>query len=174
MDGLNDGLAISLRGPQAEDALRAFYHQIEEWDIPLPPAPPLVLDFGLNHFAKTGLIEFWIANEYLAGYCAKYLFVFDGQSCPLHYHRSKHETYFILKGRATVLCGERTHQLSVGDVLSIEPGKTHGFTGVGPLLLLEMSQACLVDDNYFTNSAIPIGGNYRGIPAAVAPTGATR
>ncbi|MDQ1328064.1 MAG: Cupin 2 protein, partial [Candidatus Poribacteria bacterium] len=34
--------------------------------------------------------------------------------------------------------------------------------GIGPALLLELSMPCVVDDNYFENSDIPIGGNYKG------------
>ena len=99
MDELEKGLAISLSGQQREMILASFLQQIEEWQIALPPVEPLVLDFGLGDFSKYGLIEYWIANEMRAGYCGKYLFLFDGQTCPLHRHTGKHETFFVVKGR---------------------------------------------------------------------------
>jgi len=34
-----------------------------------------------------------------AGYCGKYLFVFDGQTCPLQQHKRRHETFFVVQGR---------------------------------------------------------------------------
>lgn len=39
-------------------------------------------------------------------------------------------------------------------------GKAHSFTGVGVALMLELSQPCGLDDNYFADRSIPIGGNY--------------
>ncbi len=60
----------------------------------MPPHEPLVSDFGLGDFYETGLIEYWVANEIQAGYCGKLLFVFGGQTCPMHWHKRKHETFF--------------------------------------------------------------------------------
>ena len=40
---------------------------------------PFHTDGKIDWDSYKKLIEFWIANEMDAGYCAKYLFVFDGQ-----------------------------------------------------------------------------------------------
>lgn len=162
MDELHKALDITMKGPHAEHALAEFLRQAAEWGVALPPVIPLVLDFGLGDFQKTGLIEYWIANEAEAGYCGKYLFVFDGQTCPLHRHRQKHETFLVVKGRVAMTCGDLSREMGAGDVLPVSPGRSHCFTGIGPALLLELSMPCEVDDNYFTDPAIPIGGNYRG------------
>jgi D-lyxose ketol-isomerase len=162
MNELDRALNIALKGPEAERALSDFQRQIALWKIALPPVEPLVLDFGLGDLRRVGLIEYWIANEAAAGYCGKYLFVFDGQTCPLHRHRVKHETFFVVKGRMAVEYDGQRLELGEGGVLSIEPWKFHSFTGIGPVLLLELSMPCQVDDNYFENPDIPIGGNYRG------------
>ena len=42
----------------------------------------------------------------------------------------------------------------------IEPWTYHSFTGAGPALLLEVSKPCIIDDNYFEDTRILIGGNY--------------
>jgi mannose-6-phosphate isomerase-like protein (cupin superfamily) len=118
----------------------------------------LVLDFGLGDFAKTGLIEYWIANEVEAGYCAKYLFVFDGQTCPMHHHRGKMETFFVVKGTVRMSFDGREFEMSPGEVLPVPQGRPHSFTGAGPALLLEVSTPCLIDDNFFADPAIAIGG----------------
>jgi mannose-6-phosphate isomerase-like protein (cupin superfamily) len=157
MDELNKFDAILLTGQARVNALSEFRAQTAEWGIALPPVEALVSDFGLGDFATTGLIEYWIANEVDAGYCGKYLFVFDGQSCPMHDHRLKHETFFIVKGKVRIdLDGGDSRELSEGDVLPVPPGQIHGFTGIGPCLLLEVSQPCLAGDSYFVNSDIPI------------------
>jgi D-lyxose ketol-isomerase len=162
MNELDKALDIALKGPEADRALADFRRQIAAWNVALPPVEPLVLDFGLGDFRRVGLIEYWIANEATAGYCGKYLFVFDGQTCPLHRHRVKHETFFVVKGRLAVEYDGQRLELVEGRVLPIEPWKYHSFTGIGPTLLLELSMPCQVDDNYFENAEIPIGGNYRG------------
>ena len=99
MKELNKALDISLHGPEADAALSDFLEQIRSWGIALPQVEPLIADLGLGRFREIGLIEYWIANEEEAGYCGKYLFVFDGQTCPMHRHKVKTETFFIVKGR---------------------------------------------------------------------------
>jgi D-lyxose ketol-isomerase len=162
MEELDRALDIAMKGPAADRALADFRRQIEAWNVALPPVEPLVLDFGLGNFPNVGLIEYWIANEMQAGYCGKYLFVFDGQTCPLHRHRVKHETFFIVKGRVAMEYDGARREMGEGQVLPVTPGKTHSFTGIGPALLLELSMPCQVDDNYFDDPEIPIGGNWRG------------
>jgi len=162
MDELDKALDISLPKPEAEAALARFAEQIAAWGVALPPVEPLVFDFGLGDFDDVGLIEYWIANEAEAGYCGKYLFVFDGQTCPMHRHREKMETFFIVKGVVSMHYDGQTQEMREGAVLPVTPWKYHQFTGVGPALLLEVSKPCRVDDNYFEDTRIPIGGNYQG------------
>jgi D-lyxose ketol-isomerase len=153
------GLDISVKGAAAAQQLRRFRKQLAEWGLAMPAVKPLVLDFGLGRFAETGLIEYWIANEEKAGYCGKYLFVFDGQTCPMHRHRNKHETFFIVQGRVRMRSGSRSWIMKPGDVFAVPRWKYHSFTGIGPALLLEVSTPCVISDNYFQNRQIPIGGN---------------
>ena len=154
MEELDKGLSISMAGPKADDALAAFRTQMKAWSLALPPAEPLVLDFGLGDFDRVGLIECWIANEMQAGYCGKYLFVFDGQECPAHAHRTKHETFFPLQGRLDVVLDGRSLTLDPGQVLPVAPGQVHSFRGKGNALLLELSMPCEVSDNRFENPRI--------------------
>jgi D-lyxose ketol-isomerase len=157
MEELERGLAIALHGAARDTALRTFHAQISAWGVALPPVEPLVLDFGLGEFATTGLIEYWIANEMQAGYCGKYLFVFDGQTCPRHRHAVKHETFFVVQGRVRMTCGEQTCEMAPGDVLPVAPGHYHTFTGIGPALLLELSMPCQIADNEFADPQIVVG-----------------
>lgn len=164
MKELKKALAIGdgvLTGPGREEALAAFHRQIEAWEIALPHAEPLVWHFGLNDFYKAGLIEYWIANEIDAGYCAKYLFLFDGQTCPMHRHETKVETFFLVKGKVRMDCDGIVREMAPGDAFRVEAGKLHSFNGIGPALLLEISMPCLIDDNFFEDPRVPYGGNYR-------------
>lgn len=151
---LATGLKISLAGSETESRLDAFHRQIAAWNLSMPPVEPLVLDFGLGQFDRVGLIEYWIANEMEAGYCGKYLFVFDGQECPLHSHRTKHETFFVVRGCLDVTLDGRSIALDPGGVLPVPPGHVHSFRGKGNSLLLELSMPCEVSDNCFENPRI--------------------
>jgi D-lyxose ketol-isomerase len=154
MQELDKGLNLAQRGPEAEAALAAFRRQIEVWEIVMPPVEPLVLDFGLGQLQRVGLIEYWIANESEAGYCGKYLFVFDGQQCPAHCHRTKHETFFVVRGCLNVTLDGRPITLRPGQVLPVPPGCVHSFQGAGNTLLLELSMPCEVRDNCFEDPRI--------------------
>lgn len=162
MDELQKGLNFSLHGKQAEEKVEKVLARISEWGLVMPDVTPLVLDFGLGDFEKTGETEFWIANEKEAGYCGKFLFVFKGQTCPKHYHREKLETFYIVRGKVRMLFGEDNLLMKTGDVLRVPVGTPHSFSGIEPSLLLEVSRPSIVNDNYFENRDIPIGGNYLG------------
>jgi N-acetylneuraminate synthase len=128
----------------------------------MPAVEPLVMDFGLGQFSAIGEIEFWIANEDKAGYCGKYLYMNEGQTCPKHMHKEKLETFFIVKGRIRMQYDAESLILSAGDTLRVETGKYHEFTASRPTLILEVSKPSVIADNYFENPKIPIGGNFGG------------
>jgi mannose-6-phosphate isomerase-like protein (cupin superfamily) len=160
MDELGKVLAISLTGPAREQAVREFEKCCADWHVTMPPAEAIVQDFGLGDFRRDGLIECWVANETTAGYCGKFLFVFDGQRCPAHHHQVKHETFYVVHGTIRMTLEGVERVMKPGDVQTILPGAPHTFQGIGPAQLLEVSQPCLLDDNYFADRRIPIGGNY--------------
>ncbi len=161
MDQLEKGLSLSMTGAAREAALERFLALLGTWGLRMPAVEPLVLDFGLGDFQRVGLIEYWIANEEAAGYCGKFLFVFDGQTCPQHYHRDKLETFYIVHGAVEMEYDGVVRTMVAGDTLRVECGKTHRFTGHGPALLLEVSRPSIVDDNYFSDDRVPYGGNAR-------------
>lgn len=140
---------MQLHGEMRQEALAKIAKQLKVWDIKMPPAEPLVMDFGQGDFYRVGLIEYWIANEVKAGYCGKYLIVFDGQQCPFHRHKQKHETFLVVCGKVRMIVDGKEHVMDEGDVFVMPPGKVHSFTGIGNALTLELSTPCLVDDNEF-------------------------
>ena len=161
MNKRNNAAVIAVTGAVRKKALRQIRAQLKTWKLAMPPHEPLVSDFGLADFYETGLIEYWIANEIEAGYCGKLLFVFDGQTCPMHWHQKKHETFFIVHGKVKMHFDGSVRDLRPGDCLAVPPGTPHSFTGKGPALLLEVSKPCQVKDNIFENPDIPLGINYK-------------
>jgi mannose-6-phosphate isomerase-like protein (cupin superfamily) len=161
MDELEKGLSVSLHGADAENAVERARKQVREWGLKLPETEPMVFDFGLGCFSKIGEVEFWIANEAEAGYCGKFMFLCADQTCPKHMHKEKLETFFIVKGLIRMEYGDKIITMKTGDTLRMETGVYHSFTGIEPTLLLEVSKPSIIDDNYFTDTRIPIGGNYK-------------
>ena len=144
-----------LNGEARQRALERCQEVITGWGLAMPQVfDPLVLDFGLGSFSEVGEIEYWVSNEEQIGYCGKFLFVDDGQTCPYHQHERKHETFFILKGRVRMVVDDEVRVMQEGDVLVMPPGQKHAFTGVGPALILEVSMPSTRGDNYFADPGI--------------------
>lgn len=149
---------FQVTGTKREQALAACRKTIAGWGLTMPAAEPLLLDFGLGKFDEIGEIEFWVANEADAGYCGKFLYVADGQTCPYHRHEVKHETFFVLKGQVRMVVDGEERVLRQGELLVMPPGQRHSFTGLGPALLLEVSMPSIRQDSYFANADIGAAG----------------
>jgi len=149
---------VELAGAQRRTVLAKCRRRIAQWGLTMPRVKALVLDFGVGEFEKIGEIEFWVANLSEAGYCGKFLFVFDGQTCPYHHHNVKHETFFVLKGSVRMKVNGRARRMNEGDVLVMPPGTKHSFQGIGPALLLEVSQPSVRGDNFFRDRRIGKNG----------------
>ena len=154
----NEYFKYELVGPLRQKALDECLSQIDSWELKMPNVEPLPLHFGLNDFYRIGEIEFWMANRLNEGYCGKFLFVFDGQTCPYHYHKIKHETFFIVKGKVKMKVNGECIEKREGDILEMRPGYKHSFTGLGPALLLEVSMPCSRGDNFFEDKDIGDSG----------------
>lgn len=149
---------IELSGEARETALAKLHAQLTEWGLAMPPVEALPLHFGLHDFYTIGETEFWVANETELGYCGKFLFVFDGQTCPFHRHKIKHETFFIVRGAIRMKLDDRELIMNGGDLLVMPPGIGHSFTGIGPALILEVSMPSIRQDSFFADKRIGTDG----------------
>lgn len=140
---------LQMQGRERNAALEKASAQLAEWGLVMPKGEPLVMDFGSDNYERYGLIEYWAANECEAGYCGKFMFLFGGQSCPLHSHAHKHETFFVLRGNVRMAINDTEHLLNPGDVLAVPTKAIHSFCGIGNALILELSMPCLPEDNQF-------------------------
>ena len=99
---------LSLQGEEREKTLEKIHKVVASWGLKLPDVPPDPLHFGFNDFSNIGETEFNVNNNVEQGYCGKFMFMFAGQTCPMHHHRIKHETFFIVKGRVDMeLAGKK-------------------------------------------------------------------
>lgn len=147
-------LRISLQGTEREETLGRIHEVVDAWGLKLPDVPPDPLHFGRNDFARIGETEFNIANNLEQGYCGKLMFLFKGQTCPMHHHRKKHETFFIVKGRIEMEAGGSTFAMNQGDIKVIAQRVKHRFTALADSLVLECSMPDLPDDSIFDDPHI--------------------
>lgn len=153
-----ESFPFQVTGNERARALDRCRQVMKQWGLTMPNSEPLAFDFGLGRFSEIGEIEFWVANEQQAGYCGKFLFVDDGQTCPYHKHNRKHETFFVMKGTVRMVIDGQEKVLEQGDGLAMPPGQRHSFTGIGPALLLEVSMPSIRGDSFFTDSKIGDNG----------------
>lgn len=151
-------MEIEIKGKEREKMLEKAKKQIKKWGLVLPENFILALDFGLGDFKKTGHIEYWIVNREKANYCGKFIFMFKGQRCPSHYHKEKDETFFIVKGKVEMKYGGKKKIMKSGDTLIMPPETEHTFSALQNSLILEVSNASIIKDNFFKDKRIKIGG----------------
>jgi len=94
--------------------------------------------------------EVWIHND--ERYCGKILVVKAGRRCSLHFHRRKHETFYVQSGRVRMRLRhpdgrEESFEMRKGDILEIAPGTAHQFTGIEECELFEFSTQHFEDDS---------------------------
>jgi mannose-6-phosphate isomerase-like protein (cupin superfamily) len=145
---------ISLQGEEREAALQRIHAVVASWGLKLPDTPPDPLHFGLGDFPRIGETEFNINNNVEQGYCGKFMFLFSGQTCPMHHHRVKHETFFVVKGRIEMDLGGKILTLGLGDTCVVDQNARHRFTALEDSLVLESSKPDLVDDSIFEDPRI--------------------
>jgi D-lyxose ketol-isomerase len=150
--------SFELQGDARDEALARIDRVLEGWGLKLP-GDPMPMHFGLQDFENIGETEFWIVNDTANNYCGKFLFMFDGQRCPLHYHNIKDETFFIVRGDVEMEIDGKTSLLHPGEVLKMAPGWNHTFRAVGgPALVLEVSLPSIQGDNIFADRRIGVDG----------------
>jgi quercetin dioxygenase-like cupin family protein len=147
------GLALS--GRRRQEQLDRIARVTAGWGLKMPQTyPPDLWDFGLGEWDRVGLSTFIVANNEKFGYCGQFMFQFAGQTCPMHHHRKKHETFFIVKGRVEMTVDGKTWVMEQGDVYVMNQHARHRFMAVEDALILESSMPDIADDSIFDDERI--------------------
>ena len=114
--------------------------------------------------AKGWGYEKWIVNSAL--YCGKILHFVKGRKCSLHYHKLKTETFYVLFGRISIVCGDSKEIeknidfglnpmaglsvkiLEAGDYFLIVPGLAHMIEAEMDSEIIEFSTQHFEEDSY--------------------------
>jgi quercetin dioxygenase-like cupin family protein len=79
-------------------------------------------------------------------YAGKLLVIEKGKRLSLQYHRRKHESLIVLKGKLTLRLGKKTHLAGPGTAFAVPPGTVHRFESHhGRVTLVEVSTTELDD-----------------------------
>ena len=93
--------------------------------------------------------EEWIVNN--LKYCGKKLFLKGGYRCSMHRHDIKDETFYILSGKILLekeFNGIKESLLMTpGDIIHIEIGMWHRFTGIVDSQIIEFSTFHMDEDS---------------------------
>lgn len=145
---------IEVIGEEREQILQRLKKLAESWGLTIPDVTPYPLHFGYNDFYRVGETEFDVNNNIEEGYCGKFIFVLKGQTCPMHYHRVKHETFYLVKGRVEMESSNETVVMRQGDIKIMPQNTKHRFTGLEDSLILECSKPDLAEDSIFDDKRI--------------------
>jgi quercetin dioxygenase-like cupin family protein len=90
--------------------------------------------------------EQWIVNNDM--YCGKILHLWKDHQCSYHYHKIKHETFYVLSGEVLMQVNNTKWLMKPGDSVTIEIGDKHQFTGLQTSEILEISTQHFEDDSH--------------------------
>ena len=145
---------LELVGSEKNKALEICKKSFNEWGLSIPDVSPCLFHFGLHDFFKIGEIEFDINNNIKEGYCGKFIFIMKGQTCPMHFHRIKHETFYLVKGEVEMEAAGETMVMRQGDIKIMPQNTKHRFTGLMHSLILECSKPDIMSDSIFDDPRI--------------------
>jgi len=153
---------LELVGAEREEALRKVRKWFRRWGLTVPDVEPSPFHFGVRDFKRIGEIEYDINNNLEEGYCGKFIFIMKGQTCPMHHHRIKHETFYLVKGAVKMEAGGELAIMKQGDIKVMPQHTPHRFTGLKNSLILECSKPDIMSDSIFEDEKIQAAVNAAG------------
>lgn len=106
---------------------------------------------GPENFKEVGAVFISVIQS---DYCKFIVVMIEGQSYPVHYHRIKDESYFMLYGDLEVTIEEETSRLEKGDLISVPRRFTHSFATEHGCVFEEVSTAYLNNDSVYEDESI--------------------
>ncbi len=107
--------------------------------------------YGLANFLKVGIIMITCVNR---SYCKKILIQLPSQRHPMHYHKTKEETFQVLHGILEMRIEGRRRTLQPGDIQLIQQGVWHEFWTETGVIFEEISTTSLPNDSFYEDKTI--------------------
>lgn len=121
---------------------------LDSSSIIIPSYFPLEIShhYGLSQFAQYGCVIISIINR---EYCKKIIILFPGQRNPTHLHKIKEETFQVLKGNMELTVDGKVHNLSEGELFTVERKMAHSFYSANGCIFEEISTTHNGNDSYY-------------------------
>jgi sialic acid synthase SpsE/mannose-6-phosphate isomerase-like protein (cupin superfamily) len=107
--------------------------------------------YGIEKFDDTGAVLINILNR---EYSKTLLIMFPGQRYPLHFHKQKEETFYILSGRLFIETEGTKHHLEKGQMLTVQRDQKHLFYTEEGVILEEIATTYLDGDSYYDDPLV--------------------
>ena len=120
--------------------------------LPKNCTPVLYHHLGRDRFLEVGATFFKVV---MREYAKIIVCMLPMQSYPLHYHRIKSESFFVLHGDLIVNVDGEVHVLQKGDSIDVERRIPHSFSTSGGCVFEEISTA------YVNNDSVYIDKNFK-------------
>ncbi len=91
----------------------------------------------VNFVEKVWGHETWIVNN--KRYCGKILYFKKGHSGSLHFHKNKHETFYMMSGEIKIQISDCVYVLKRGEVIDIPASVYHRVTAIRDSTIFEFS-----------------------------------
>jgi N-acetylneuraminate synthase len=106
---------------------------------------------GFENFEAVGAVFIGVVVH---DYCKFIVVMLPNQSYPLHFHRIKDESYFVLAGELTVTVEEETYVLKKGDTLNVPRRYNHSFYTRTGCVFEELSTAYINNDSVYDDKTM--------------------
>ena len=136
------------------DIVKSLLNEEVEDSPPLPPKGRKSAQEKPQIVKKTWGYEIWMANNQENNYCGKILHINKGHRFSMHFHRDKHETFYVLRGKAqlTIIKTEtselKTLTLEEGDCYVIDRLVPHQVEALEETEIIESSTFHKDKDSY--------------------------
>jgi len=107
--------------------------------------------YGIDVFRDYGATIVNIINR---EYCKKIIIMLPGQKHPVHYHKSKEESFQILSGVLTLTLDGVTRDLYPGDLITVKRNSPHAFSSIDGCVFEEISTTHIKNDSYYDDPRI--------------------
>jgi len=106
---------------------------------------------GTENFDNTGAVFVNIINR---DYCKSYVVMCAGQHYPIHYHKIKNESFYVLRGELNLSVDGVGYILSPGEMLHVERGSDHSFWTLTGCVFEEISTMYIPNDSVYLEESI--------------------
>lgn len=106
---------------------------------------------GIDRIYEVGAMFINVVNR---DYCKSIVVMAPEQKYPVHYHRIKTESFYVLSGTLNVVVDGQMFVISPGEMLHVERGQDHSFFSHDGVVFEEISTKYVPNDSMYLDEVI--------------------